>query len=236
MIGRKVRDFVPKEDMLAYSEAIMRVYNENGRRDNNHKARIKILVHEIGGRDAQEVEASSRRTGTAAAAARGGDAAHRRLFRAAVLRGTARREPNSKMRVSRSRVRRIGSGPTSLPQGAGLRHRDDFAEAHRRQPGDATADQMDAVADMAERWPFGEVRVTHEQNLVLPHVRSAISTRSTTRSTRSISRSRTPASSPTSSPAPVSTIATSPMRARSTSPSEISGASPISNASTISAS
>ena len=58
MLGKKIRDFLPEEDLLAYSEAILRVYNMHGRRDNKYKARIKILVHETGMENiAQEIEA-----------------------------------------------------------------------------------------------------------------------------------------------------------------------------------
>ena len=63
-------------------------------------------------------------------------------------------------------VRQLGR----QPQAAGLRHRDAVAQARGRPPGDATAEQMDTIADLADRYSFGEIRVGHEQNLVLPHV------------------------------------------------------------------
>ena len=81
------------------------------------------------------------------------------------------------------------------------------------RPGDATADQMDAVADLADKYSFGEIRVGHEQNLVLPHVAKRDLPRSGRRSTRSGSPRRTSIWSPTSSPARGWTIARWPMRA-----------------------
>ena len=82
-------------------------------------------------------------------------------------------------------------------------------------PGDATADQMDAVADLADKYSFGEIRVGHEQNLVLPHVAKRDLPRCGRRSTRSASPRRTSIWSPTSSPARGWTIARWPMHARS---------------------
>ena len=84
MIGRKIRDFLPERDLLAYIEAILRVYNLDGRRDNKFKARIKILVHEKGAealREAVEAEFAARDP-KALDLPRAGNRAHPRLFRA----------------------------------------------------------------------------------------------------------------------------------------------------------
>jgi sulfite reductase beta subunit-like hemoprotein len=94
MIGRKVRDFLPEEDLLAYSEAILRVYNRYGRRDNKYKARIKILVHETGLEELKaDIEGNSKRSAS--------------VFCACRMRKCAGSRPISHRRRSRS-------GPTSF--------------------------------------------------------------------------------------------------------------------------
>ncbi len=173
MLGKKIRDFLPEEDLLAYSEAILRVYNMHGRRDNKYKARIKILVHETGMENiSEEIEAEFE-------AIRDGvlrlpDAEVRRITayfappdyekrppESAALDASRNADPDFDLWVRRSlahhRVPGYGIVTISLKPIGGV-------------PGDATADQLDAIADIAERFSHGEVRVSHEQNLVLPHV------------------------------------------------------------------
>lgn len=174
MIGKVVRDFLPKGDLLAYLEAIMRVYNLEGRRDNKYKARVKILVHEIGTDEfRRRVEAEFAR-----------------------LDGPAVNADPEEL----TRIERYFAPPAyaTLPQDSralavAKAANQDFARwvdtnitAHRAPgyaavtislkpvglaPGDATAQQMRVAADLAERYSFDELRVTHAQNLVLPHVR-----------------------------------------------------------------
>ena len=175
-IGKTVRSFLPSEHLLSYLEAILRVYNEGGRRDNKYKARIKILVDAMGVED----------------------------FRNAVEDEWARVRQNDAIDVPQEEVERIAayfSGPAFL---SGLHRHDldaeragnaDFAGwldvntvAHRRDgyrivnislkpvgapPGDISSEQMRTVADVAERYSFCEIRATHEQNLCLPHVHEA---------------------------------------------------------------
>ena len=174
MIAKTIREFLPRGDLLAYLEAIMRVYNRFGRRDNKYKARIKILVHDIGAEDfAALVESEF-----------------------ATLQGGALELPRAEVERMRRYFRPPPYEELDDPVAwyeVKKRESTDFADwartnvaAHKRQgygianislkpvggvPGDATADQMDAVADFADRYSFGEVRVTHEQNLVLPHVK-----------------------------------------------------------------
>ncbi len=173
MLGRKIRDFLPEEDLLAYSEAILRVYNLHGRRDNKFKARIKILVHESGMENiAAEIEAEF-------AAIRDGvlrlpEEEVRRIAAYFAPPAYAERPAVSpalerarladpafdrwlQHNVSRHRVPGYAVVTVSLKPIGGV-------------PGDATADQMDLLADITERYSFDEVRVSHEQNLVLPHV------------------------------------------------------------------
>ncbi len=176
MIGTKVRDFVPAVDLLRYVEAVMRVYNAEGRRDNKYKARIKILVHEKGGE----------------------------AFRDAVEAEFAKIPPDPSVPVEKE-LARI-SAYFALPDydklddecaelSEAMRRNLDFARwvrvntrKHKAPgyaiaiislkpkggaPGDATADQMRGVADLAERYSLDELRVTAEQNLVLPNVKKS---------------------------------------------------------------
>ncbi len=219
-VGKTIKPFLHKRDLLSYVEAILRVYNQYGRRDNIYKARIKILVHELGAENfAEEVEAEWQPIKDGALAL--DPAVDRRYRRALPLSGlrAARRQsaraeqararpiaastPGSTIRSSNHKVPGYAIVTLSLkPEGA--------------PPGDATAEQMDAIADLADRYSFGEIRVGHEQNLVLPHVAQRDLPALVARARRaSASRRRMSGSSPTSSPARASIIAASPIRARS---------------------
>ena len=173
-IAKKMADFVPKQSLLAYLEAVMRVYNMLGRRDNSYKARIKILVHETG-------EAEMRRM---------------------VEEEFAKIDTSKMLAVPQEEIDRISAYfaapafetlPAQSDAFEAAKGEDaDFARwvranvvAHKQAgygivnislkpiggvPGDATDAQMDTVAELAKVYSFDEVRVTHEQNLVLPHV------------------------------------------------------------------
>ncbi|WEX87270.1 nitrite/sulfite reductase [Sinorhizobium garamanticum] len=173
MIAKKIRDFLPEEDLLSYTTAIMRVYNLYGRRDNKYKARIKILVHETGAEElARQVEVEF-----------------------AKLKDTELKLPDADIQAISAYF-----APAALPnraEGWGNLARwkkadPEFArwvqqnvQPHKHPdygmvtislkpiggiPGDASDAQMDAVADIAEEYAFDEIRVSHEQNLILPHV------------------------------------------------------------------
>ncbi|MCB1535297.1 MAG: nitrite/sulfite reductase [Rhodoblastus sp.] len=174
MIGKVVRDFLPKGQLLAYLEAVMRVYNAEGRRDNKYKARIKILVHEIGVEAFQaRVEAELRAIGSTspgdeleelARIAAAFDTVHySRLaprsekFDAACARN-ARFAEWARTNLFTHRVDGYAAVTVSLKPVGGV-------------PGDMTAAQMRLFAELAERFSLDEIRVTHAQNLVLPHVR-----------------------------------------------------------------
>ncbi|HEB87937.1 MAG TPA: nitrite/sulfite reductase [Deltaproteobacteria bacterium] len=172
-IGRTIRDFLPKEDLLSYLEAILRTYNLLGRRDNKYKARIKVTLHETGAEEfARLVEAEWEAIRDSALKLPKEEvdriAAH---FEPPAFRALDSESPTTDARAARdpgfaSWVRHntvahkapgyaivnISLKPVGLP------------------PGDATAEQMDVVADLADEASFGEIRVTHGQNLVLPHV------------------------------------------------------------------
>ncbi|MAM11549.1 MAG: sulfite reductase [Rhizobiaceae bacterium] len=171
MIAKKVRDFLPEADLLAYATAILRVYNLNGRRDNKYKARIKILVHETGLEELKtdiEREFEALRDGELTLP-EGDIEAIRRYF---ALPDLPARE--------RDRFDTADSGYLDwLTRNTADHKRDDYAMVTISLkpiggiPGDATDAQMEAVADIAERFAFDEIRVSHEQNLVLPHVARA---------------------------------------------------------------
>ena len=174
MIAKPVNDFVAENDLIAYCEAILRVYNMYGRRDNKYKARIKILVHETGIDELRkDIEAEFER-----------------------IKDGVLRLPDESIRaietyfadpafeelpaVSKAFEKRLASDPSFAI----------FAEhnlhAHKKPgytsvvisvkpagapPGDATDEQLEAMADIGEKYSFDELRITHEQNVILPHVK-----------------------------------------------------------------
>ncbi len=173
LVAKLIRDFLPEEDLLTYVTAIVRVYNLHGRRDNKYKARIKILVHETGVEEVtRQVEAEFQQI----------------------------RESELKLPEGDIRAIETYFAPPALPDradgwealarakkadGAFAAWAAQNVQPHRHPdygmvtislkpiggtPGDASDVQMDVVADVAERLAFDEIRVSHEQNLILPHV------------------------------------------------------------------
>src|SRR3954469_673095 len=168
-VAHVLNEFVEREDILAYLEAVLRVYNQDSRRDNIHKQRIKILINTIGPEemrrrvDREFVEL--KRMGTL-------QLPQAELARIAAYFAAPEFEPL----------------PDAMPTGDRDFENWKKTNIHRHKapgyaiatislktvgqiPGDASADQMDAIADMMDEFSLGEIRVTHEQNLVLPHVR-----------------------------------------------------------------
>lgn len=171
MIAPLIRDFVPLDRLLSYLEACLRVYNRYGRRDNIYKARIKILVHEIGA-DAYRAEVEEEFAHLATLGLDPPAAERDRIaalfadpaFDPTAAEGVERTDPDLAVWLDRNTAAHKAPGYSivtiSLKPIGGI-------------PGDATAEQMDVVADLAEHFSFDEIRVTHAQNLVLPHVRQA---------------------------------------------------------------
>jgi sulfite reductase (NADPH) hemoprotein beta-component len=174
MIGKKINSFVPNENLLAYLESILRVYNRYGRRDNKYKARIKILVHEEG------LETIKGQVEAEFAQVRGGVLT---LPEAEVDRISAYFAPPDFPDASGAKLDIAYQKIVDPSYGNWLEHN---LHTHREPgyasvtislkpiggaPGDATDAQMEVVADLAEAYSFDELRVTHEQNLVLPHVK-----------------------------------------------------------------
>ncbi|MCA1999950.1 MAG: nitrite/sulfite reductase [Hyphomicrobiales bacterium] len=176
MIGKVVREFLPKPELLAYLEAMMRVYNLEGRRDNKYKARVKILVHEIGIEEFRaRVEAEYATIDGSATNADPAEAARIAAYFAPPAYGTLPAE-SAAFAAAKAANPAFAAWvennvfPHRQPGYAALTI---SLKAIGQPPGDASAAQMRAVADLAERYSFGEIRVTHHQNLVLPHVRQA---------------------------------------------------------------
>ncbi len=178
-VGYVVGDFVTKTDILAFLESVMRVYNQSGRRDNKYKARIKILANALGPEE----------------------------MRNQVMREFAEITRQGTLQVPVEELARIDAYfappafealPDAMPKGDA-----DFANwvktnlhAHRAPgyaiatislkpiggvPGDASAEQMDALADLLDQFGMDEIRVSHEQNLVLPHVAKSATCRRSSR-------------------------------------------------------
>ncbi|MBC2858089.1 nitrite/sulfite reductase [Stappia sp. 28M-7] len=174
MVGRLVREFLPEADLLAYSEAILRVYNRYGRRDNKYKARIKILVHETGLEELKadiEAEFAEIRDGVLTLPASeieritayfAPPAFEVAVGDEAVLDAAIAADPQLEAFAARNVHPHRAPGYASLTISL---------KPIGKAPGDATAEQMEVVADLAERYGHDEIRVSHEQNLVLPHVR-----------------------------------------------------------------
>jgi sulfite reductase (NADPH) hemoprotein beta-component len=169
-IAHVMSEFVEREDILAYLEAVLRVYNQDSRRDNIHKQRIKILINTIG------PEEMRRRV--------------QREFEELKRMGTLQLPQEELDRIAAYfAAPKFETGLSDAMPDAGP----DFANwvktnVHKHKapgyaiatitlktpgqvPGDATAEQMETIADLMDQFSLGEVRVSHEQNLVLPHVR-----------------------------------------------------------------
>ncbi len=176
MIAKKINDFLPEEHLLSYTTAIMRVYNLHGRRDNKYKARIKILVHETGTEEfARQVEAEWAELKNSELKLPEADIrAIETYFAPPAL--VARPEGDEAVRLARLDSKSFAEW---LDQNVVTHRNPDYAavtislKGIGEAPGDASDSQMEAIADIAEEYAFDELRVTHEQNLVLPHVARA---------------------------------------------------------------
>ncbi len=170
-IAKKINNFVKKKDLLNYLEAILSIYNEMGRRDNIYKARIKILINELGEKKLKSL-----------------------------VENKFKKFANKKLLLKDSEIEKIKnyfklpvSGPikSSVPQKKNkeytiwlnqnvIKHKIDgysvvmiSLKHYNQPPGDATANQMKKLSKIAKQYSFGEIRVTHEQNLILPHIKNS---------------------------------------------------------------
>lgn len=171
MIGPEIRDFVPADELISYAEACLRVYNRYGRRDNKYKARIKILVHELGKeeytRQVEEEFAHMKGLGL--------DPPVAELERITEFFADPRFDQQASdeldlsdpdfalwvdQNISEHKQPGYAIATISLKPRGGI-------------PGDASSAQIDLMADLAEQYSFDELRVTHSQNIVLPHVKKS---------------------------------------------------------------
>lgn len=171
MIGPMVRDFVSADDLISYAEACLRVYNRYGRRDNKYKARIKILVHELGKEEySRQVEE---------------EFAHIKTLNLdppkAELERISRffKDPDYDMSASDDLDLSDPDFAIWVDQNVKIHKQAGYAIANISLkpiggiPGDATSAQIDTMAELAKKYSFDELRVTHAQNIVLPHVKKS---------------------------------------------------------------
>ncbi|MPQ93524.1 nitrite/sulfite reductase [Thioclava sp. JE_KL1] len=174
MIGKEIRSFLPAVDLLPYLESIVAAWNLAGRRDNKYKARIKITVHELGidtFSEMVEAEFPARR-----AAFKGADQAILADLKAQFAPPAlpARESESFETSLSVDALLRDWAARSVSPH-----HNPDYAvvtvslKDHGAPPGDATSDQMRLLADLAERYGQSELRISHEQNVILPHIAKA---------------------------------------------------------------
>ncbi|MEO9634891.1 MAG: nitrite/sulfite reductase [Parasphingorhabdus sp.] len=171
MIAPEIRDFVPADELISYAEACLRVYNRYGRRDNKYKARIKILVHELGKeeytRQVEEEFAHMKQLGLnppVEELERISQYFTDPAFDKDATLDIDLTDPDFALWVDQNTDRHKQPGyviaTISLKPQGGI-------------PGDASSAQIDLMADLAEQYSFDELRVTHSQNIVLPHVKKS---------------------------------------------------------------
>jgi sulfite reductase (NADPH) hemoprotein beta-component len=173
MIGKTLREFLPKDELLAYLEATLRVYNRYGRRDNLYKARIKILVHEIGTekmREEVEAEYAEIKDGALKLSPETIESIARQFAPPALPHRPAVVGAVEALRLEDNDFALWLKSNTAPHRMAGYRIVTVSLKPAGAPPGDASSVQMEGVADIADAYSQGEIRVSHEQNLVLPHV------------------------------------------------------------------
>lgn len=174
MIGKVVREFLPKADLLPYVEAILQVYNLNGRRDNKYKARIKILVHETGIDTLREwIEEAFEMQ----------KAYHQAPPAEMIDAIEAQFQPPKfdTAKVDEDKLSKLVSADPLLRSFIETNIAEHFDSNHAivtislkpigGTPGDATSEQMRVMANLAQAYGYDELRISHEQNVILPHVR-----------------------------------------------------------------
>ncbi|MTI17082.1 nitrite/sulfite reductase [Rhodobacteraceae bacterium RKSG542] len=173
MIGRKLREFLPEQDLLSYCEAILRVYNLHGRRDNKYKARIKILVHESGEdtiRNEVEAEFLKVKNGFLNLPLEEIERINA-YFAPPVFEDLPETESAFEAAKAESReLANFAKRNLNPHKAKGYTSLTISLKPIGGAPGDATAEQMEVIADLAERFAYDEIRVSHEQNIVFPHV------------------------------------------------------------------
>ena len=173
-IGQTIREHLPVGRLLSYLDAILRVYNRHGRRDNPAKARIKILVAQLGVEEfTRQVEAEWAQIDASKIDLPDTELARIRGAFGAPAFATLPRVSNAfeAAKAADPALARFARNNIHAHKAPGYAIVDVALKAIGDTPGDASAEQLDAIADIAERFSMGEARVTHEQNIVLPHVK-----------------------------------------------------------------
>ena len=178
VIASVIEEFLPRQHLITYLEAILRVYNKLGRRDNKYKARIKILVRALGVekfRELVESEWESIKDGPSTLT--DADFEHARsYFVSPHYENLDNIEADTNLHKQAAENKAFGhwlSSNTQPHQAPGYVSVTLSLKTTGYAPGDITDTQMDAVADMADRFSFSEIRSSHEQNLILAHVKKA---------------------------------------------------------------
>ncbi|HPE72384.1 MAG TPA: nitrite/sulfite reductase, partial [Candidatus Competibacter sp.] len=176
LLGHVIREFLPQRDLLSYLEAILRVYNQHGRRDNIYKARIKILVKALGPAVfRQQVEAEWEQIKDSGLVLDQAEVERvRRFFAPPPYEPEAAQDPGFEqwLRADQSFATWVRHN-VAEHKVAGYRNVFVALKEPGAPPGDIDADQMEVVADLADRHSFGQIRATHHQNLLLADVRQA---------------------------------------------------------------
>ncbi len=171
MIGKVLRDFLPRADLLPYVESILQIYNRDGRRDNKYKSRIKILVHERGIDELREL--IEERFVIQRRAFGGYDQDLFAQIEAAFAPPayiTASIAGHGDAMVANPAFRAFVDTNTSAHKNPDYAILTVSIKKHGATPGDATAEQMRVMADLAEQYGHDELRISHEQNVILPHI------------------------------------------------------------------
>jgi len=170
-VGKVVREFLPREDLLQYLEAILQVYNQIGRRDNKYKARIKITLHEHGIDEIRrriEENFALQLTRFQGVDQNVIERIQENFALPEFKHGSVENFNQARMADPVFRAfTNSNLNPHKNPEYTIITV---SLKSHGQTPGDASSDQMRALADIAEKWGHGELRVSHEQNIVLPHI------------------------------------------------------------------
>ena len=173
-VGPTIKQFLPTDRLLSYLEAVLRVYNRHGRRDNIYKARIKILVAALGAEEfGRQVDEEWAKIDATRADLPAGELARIRAAFATTPFETlpARSEAFEIAKANEPAFARFVRNNVRAHKQPGYAIVEVSLKAQEQTPGDASVHQLEVVADLAERFGLNDLRVTHVQNLVLPHIK-----------------------------------------------------------------
>jgi len=172
-VGPTIREFLPVDQLLSYVEATLRVYNRHGRRDNKYKARIKILVAALGTEEfTRQVDEEWAKIDASVNLPQAEIARIRAAFAQTRFETLPQRsETFEVVRAAKPGLARFARNNLKAHKQPGYTIVEISLKGIGDTPGDATSEQMEVIADLGERYGQGDIRVTHEQNLVLPHIK-----------------------------------------------------------------